>query len=223
MSDDDKNVWLLSLPVVQPTVSPTPTSTPPKNVTASAIDAAIRSPCQKSRRGAVIYSLVPVNHKTRTTRTPYGYILGRGFNGPPGDLPCAGTERCRQICREICVHAEARAVREAVAQRASTGDKLMLTPCDLAHVKVVDRALVPSGGPSCVQCSKEILDAGVDGVWLFHEDGWKRYTADVFHELSLVACGLTFTTAPREGAVDGGLDEQKQEAQGLQLSAPPTR
>jgi hypothetical protein len=57
--------------------------------------------------------------------------------------------------------------------------------CDMLHVKTVDGELVPSGGPSCVQCSKLALAAGIAGVWLFHEDGWRRYGAVEFHELSL--------------------------------------
>jgi hypothetical protein len=47
--------------------------------------------------------------------------------------------------------------------------------------------LVPSGGPSCAQCSKLALAAGIVGVWLYHENGWRRYGAGEFHRLSLLA------------------------------------
>lgn len=71
----------------------------------------------------------------------------------------------------ICEHAEARAIRQAMI-----GDRFeCLRPLsDLVHVKVVhgplaDGKLVAGGGPSCVQCSRLIVDVGfIAGVWL-HE------------------------------------------------------
>jgi len=62
--------------------------------------------------------------------------------------------------------------------------------CDLVHVKVVNGSLVSSGPPSCAACSLTILDAGIRAVWLFHEDGWRRYEALDFHERSMDAEGI---------------------------------
>jgi ribosome modulation factor len=62
---------------------------------------------------------------------------------------------------------------------------------DMLHVKTVGGELVPSGDPSCWQCSRAILaDKRIDGVWLFHADGWRRYNPIEFHEATLRARGL---------------------------------
>jgi deoxycytidylate deaminase len=75
------------------------------------------------------------------------------------------------------VHAEQWALLDAGPQ--AYGRELM-------HLKAVNGLLVASGPPSCVQCSKLILAAGVEGVWLFRPDAlWHRYTATEFHQLSL--------------------------------------
>jgi hypothetical protein len=55
------------------------------------------------------------------------------------------------------------------------------------HVKTVNGELVPSGGPSCVQCSKLALVCGIAGFWLYHEEGWRRYPMQEFHQLSIEA------------------------------------
>ena len=65
--------------------------------------------------------------------------------------------------------------------------KLHVDHPEALHVKAVNGALVPSGGPSCVQCSKMLLVCGVAGIWLYHADGWQRYKASDFHARSLGA------------------------------------
>lgn len=70
----------------------------------------------------------------------------------------------------------------------------------MLHVKVdASGQMVVSGPPSCDQCSKLILRAGIAGVWLLHEEGWKRYTAQEFHEATLQTCGLNFVRATEQG------------------------
>jgi hypothetical protein len=88
------------------------------------------------------------------------------------------------------VHAEQAALLR-VGRRARDSEML--------HVKTVDAALVPSGPPSCVECSKLILAAGIAGMWLFHADGWRRYDASDFHGVSLGTAALVeaFTTSHR--------------------------
>jgi hypothetical protein len=154
----------------------------------AAIAAARRSPCAKSKRGVVIYR--------------HG-IVGVGFNGQPSG-ECGGSGGvCWPVCHKVCVHAEMRAIREALQRpgcHTSLPDlhepghrphALLHDPgYRLVHVKVIDGALVASGGPSCWQCSREILDVGLAGVWLFHFEGWRFYPADEFHAETLRACEL---------------------------------
>jgi hypothetical protein len=39
--------------------------------------------------------------------------------------------------------------------------------------------------PSCITCSRTILEAKAARVWLWHEEGWAMYSADDFHAQSL--------------------------------------
>lgn len=129
-------------------------ASPPVAMIAAAVAVARRSPCAKSKRGAVVFDRL--SH----------YVLGSGFNGRPGDLAdgnCGGA--CRSICGHVAVHAEQRAVRAAIQLTPQLYGKLS-SGLDLVHAKVVDGHLVAGGGPSCLPCSKEMLDAGVAGVWL---------------------------------------------------------
>lgn len=129
---------------------------PPNVAIARALDAAGLSPCAKSQRGVVAYV-------TGTDGSPQ--VISRGFNGPPGLLPCDGSPSCRTDCAKRCVHAESRAVRDLVHHR--TPQRI-----HLVHVKAVDGELVAGAGPSCWQCSREILDIGIGGVWLYEAQRW---------------------------------------------------
>lgn len=60
----------------------------------------------------------------------------------------------------------------------------------MLHVKVVEGIGVPSGLPSCWQCSREILVSGLSWFWLFHDDGLKKYSPVDFHEQTLRNVGL---------------------------------
>ncbi len=137
-----------------------------------ACGAARRSPCQKSKRGVVIYS---------TDRQDF-QIEAVGFNGPPPGFSCNG--KCFSRCRDYAVHAEQRALVDLIPNRE------IPSRAHLVHVKVVDGELVPSGGPSCPQCSKLIVEAEIEVVWLYHADGWRSYSAQEFHELTLTACEI---------------------------------
>jgi len=129
-----------------------PASAPPDVVVELAEELAARSQC-RSRRGAVLY-YEPIGHAVR--------LKGSGFNGPPGPFACPGRDRCKGICGQLCVHAEMRALRGV----SNPG-----RPLDLVHVELgPDGHVTPSGGPSCWQCSREILDVGfVAGVWLYEK------------------------------------------------------
>lgn len=155
-----------------------PAITPPQAAIDAAVEAGSWSPCAKSKRGAAIYRTIGTFHDQA------GRVVVTGHNAQPPGFECDGSAACRANCGKLCEHAEAaalRLLREPVQHNA----------LDMLHAKVVDGELVPSGPPSCWQCSRAILaDGRVGGVWLFHEDGWRRYGAAEFHRLTLATCGL---------------------------------
>lgn len=133
---------------------------PPKESILKAIEAAKLSPCQ-SKRGVSIW-------------TEHGHLCS-GYNHKPKGFTCDGSNACKRLCAQDAIHAEQHALHFAGSQAEGS---------EMLHVKVFDGALVASGPPSCLQCSKLIVQAGISGMWLFHTDGWKRYTAARFHWLS---------------------------------------
>ena len=138
---------------------------PPSHVVEFAVEVSGWSPC-RSKRGVVIFS------------EGDGEVITHGYNYKPRGFDCDGSERCKATCRVEAVHAEQQAL--LAGGRRVAGEEML-------HVKTVDGQLVASGGPSCVQCSKLVLVCGIAGVWLFHEDGWRRYLPGEFHQLSLIA------------------------------------
>lgn len=158
---------------------------PSRHVVDRAVEIAQYSPC-RSKRGAVIF--------VRAT----GGIVAHGYNFKPRGFDCDGSAACKSTCRGEAVHAEQSALMLAgVGQAAGR---------DLLHVKVVDGVLVASGGPSCIQCSKLAMAAGIAGVWLYHDEGWRRYEMTEFHRLSLESAAHGRAPAiPPAGFVDGVL------------------
>jgi len=147
-----------------------------KDALSRAVEAALGSTCLKSRRGVVVFSRV------------HG-VLSSGHNGPPPPFVCDGSEQCRAACGKISVHAEMRAIlaldSHARKAHAKTGCLEML------HVKIDEGGrAVPSGPPSCWQCSRHVLETGISRVWLLDEDGLVPYVAVDFHRLTLRHHGL---------------------------------
>lgn len=138
----------------------------------AAAEEAKKSPCAKSQRGVVL-----VHYAMSGTRP----IWGCGHNAQPPGFACDGSDVCREHCNKLCVHAESAALRSL---------SIPSLGLDLFHVKVRDGEVVPSGAPSCWQCSREILAAGIRTVWLLHDRGPRPYTAKHFHELTLEHHGL---------------------------------
>lgn len=182
----------------------TPPSEPPGIFVETAIGYANASTCQKSKRGAVIYK-----HQESNVYILGGDVpVGCGRNCLPDFAQCDGSDACRRDCGKICVHAEARAVSIALssprvfARSAIDPTWLRTAPLQghrLIHVKTVDGKLVAGGQPSCWQCSKDILDCGLDGVWLYEDVThcepkpvwtWRYYTARDFHEVTLQHAAL---------------------------------
>lgn len=173
---------------------------------------AAESPCAKSKRGVVLFD-------GEDDAERIVCIAGKGFNGPPAGFVCGNNESCRASCAKLCLHAEERAIREALVE---WGDPAGL---QLLHVKVENGDIVPGGGPSCWQCSRLVVDVGLRGVWLLEADvskclackrfedssakreernkrcpecsatlteigRWRFYTAADFHHETLRACGI---------------------------------
>lgn len=137
---------------------------PPSSVVIAAVAAASASPC-RSQRGAVIFR-------------PDGSIVATGYNDQPAPTRCDGSAACKETCRITCVHAEERALINAgFAARGS----------DMLHIKAVDGAGVATGPPSCVECSKLSLAAGIVRFWLLESSGWVVYDIVDFHLRSLAA------------------------------------
>lgn len=154
---------------------------PPPHIIAKAIAVGAASPCAKSKRGVAIFYTVNSG------------LVSEGTNHPPRPFVCSGDQVCRAACGKLCVHAEAAALlnwSSGLSRSLRSVDSF-----DMVHVKVVEGELVASGPPSCWQCSRLILEAGIKGMWLFHEDGWCRYEAEEFHQLTLEHCDLPVTRA----------------------------
>jgi len=135
-----------------------------------AVKASLNSNC-KSKRGVVIWN--------RATG-----LVSIGFNAPPKPLICDGSETCRANCAKTAVHAEQAALIGA------RGYVFPLSECEMIHVKSIDGVAVTSEKPSCWQCSKLILAAGVKSMWLYQKEGFVEYTALDFHDKTLINCEL---------------------------------
>lgn len=138
------------------------------------------SPCAKSKRGVVL------------SDRGCG-LLGSGYNHPPDGFVCDASQECQANCNKLCVHAEMDAVANftgGIKTGTFRWDDLERLRPEMVHVKVVDGEGVPSGGPSCWQCSRHVINFGITAFWLLHEDGLRCYSPDEFHELTLKAGSL---------------------------------
>lgn len=141
------------------------------------------STCVKSKRGAAIF------HRDTDT------LVAAAANGPPYGFECGGTSQggvvaCREACNRVAVHAEERAIIRACGA---------LGGLEMVHAKIDFRwELQISGEPSCWQCSRMILEAGISHVWLFGKDGWRGWDALAFHAATLKNCELPVFLEPPE-------------------------
>lgn len=138
------------------------------------------SPCAKSKRGVAIFSKYDEK------------LLATGCNHPPGGLACDGSDTCRASCGKVAVHAEQAALLQCLAAGHSVhGMQMVHTKVVLVEGRWVS---VPGGPPSCPDCSKLILESGIEHMWLIEEREGEvtpvRYTAAEFHDQTLRNCGL---------------------------------
>lgn len=115
-----------------------------------------------------------------------GVLVGRGYNAPPCDD--VSKRKCHldlhespkpKSDRTCCLHAEWRAILEAVALGKAKGSTLYF-------VRVDDNGDVKEshGSPYCTVCSRLALDVGVAYFCLWTKDGWKVYPTEEYNELS---------------------------------------
>jgi deoxycytidylate deaminase len=127
--------------------------------------------CSKSKRVAALIK-------------PNGLYV-TGTNSPPSPFSCKSNEFCKKICNQICIHAEERALLLALKQYSKVED------CICLHLKIVNCEPVVSGNPSCVTCSRKLLECGVKYMYLWQEKGWQQWTTEEFHFETLKNLGLT--------------------------------
>ena len=169
---------------------------PPRWAVDLAVAQASWSPCEKSKRGVVIYD-------------PNGAeaAIGIGTNGwPMGRGGCGADEACRARCGELAVHAETRAIQRAchfvgvhnyqTSHEVPEGKWLPhfnLKFLHLVHVKVTNHdgrwELTVGKGPSCMACAAQIADVNLGAVWLYedHPEGprWVQYRGQEFYDVTI--------------------------------------
>lgn len=169
---------------------------PPVSIIEAARQAALESPCAKSKRGVVLFD-------PRFRLDPSGRradVIATGYNHPPEPFTCDASASCQKHCNETCTHAEAHAIIRACITGDSPDSALYW---HLVHVKVVLEAVVPGKPPCCWQCSKLILESGFEAVWLYelqtNGDGkWCKYNPLEFQRATLINCGMPEAAARLE-------------------------
>lgn len=111
-----------------------------------AVAVAMKSPCQ-SKRGVIICD-------------EHSGLIASGFNHQPFPFICNGSDDCKRNCGKTAIHAEQSAILSA--NRSLRG-------CVLLHVKAKDNKPCASGPPSCLECSKLILESGIGYVLLLSD------------------------------------------------------
>ncbi len=140
---------------------------------AEAVKVALSSTCERSRCGSVIINK--------------GEIIGQGYNSPPQDDE--EQRRCstkkdsyhkKVTDKTCCVHAEQRAVMEALRNNPDkiVGSRLYFIRLDS------EGKPFPAGKPYCTICSKMALDAGISEFVLLHEEGICVYDTKEYNTIS---------------------------------------
>jgi deoxycytidylate deaminase len=112
-------------------------------------------------------------------------ILGIGYNSLPGD-------ECPKICiksvldeafksdKTCCIHAEDRAVRDALKKH---GEKIIGSR--LYFIRLDKKGeMSRAGKPYCTMCSKMALDSGIKEFVLYHKEGICVYDTKEYNTLS---------------------------------------
>lgn len=128
--------------------------------------------CQRSQCGAIIVK--------------NGQIIGRGWNSPPGNLEsqrrCMRKHELRpgfKSDRTCCVHAEQRAITDALAHFPND-----LAGADMYFYRLGADKNLEITRPYCTICSKAILDVGLARIALYHSNGWQWYDTITYNDIS---------------------------------------
>lgn len=124
--------------------------------------------------------------KCGTVIVANGTIIGAGYNAPALDKEenrmcdaevAPGKPNYDRTC---CVHAEWRAILDALAKYPDKikGAKLYFTRIDDSG------AILKSGKPFCTVCSRLALDTGIATFVLWHEEGICEYPTVEYNRLS---------------------------------------
>lgn len=112
-------------------------------------------------------------------------IVGKGYNSPPGDV---SLEKCLKdelpldfvSDRTCCIHAEQRAIMEALRRNPER-----INGSRLYFIRLDERGKpARAGKPYCTVCSKMALDAGISEFVLWHEEGICVYEAGEYNKIS---------------------------------------
>lgn len=128
------------------------------------------SPCHRKQGGSVIVR--------------DGEIIGSGYNGPPAGVHL---ERCLKddlseefrSDRTCCVHAEQRAIFDALVRNAAR-----VPGSRLYYLRLDAGSPVQSGEPYCTICSKSALEVGVAEFALWRREGICVYDTYEYNERS---------------------------------------
>lgn len=140
---------------------------------ARAVEVARNASCGRSKCGSVIVR--------------DGAIIGEGFNSPAGGLEsrrrcaCAKSELDPKVTdKTCCVHAEQRAVMDALARNPEkvSGSTLYFIRLDSEGNPKI------SGEPYCTICSKMSLDAGIAEFVLWKPEGYVAYGTEEYDRIS---------------------------------------
>lgn len=141
------------------------------------IDQAVRMAehalCRKAKCGTVI-----VNHRR---------IIGEGYNAPPqNDIAIRKCDETYSLPpnnkydRTCCVHAEQRAIRDALRKNpeALPGARLYFARLG------ADGKIEPAEDPYCTICSKDALDTGISEFVLLQKQGICLYDTLEYNDIS---------------------------------------
>jgi len=138
-----------------------------------AAQVAKQATCQRSKCGSIVVK--------------YGEVIGEGFNSPPYGLEsqrrCEGEKNDyspKVTDKTCCVHAEQRAIMDALRRNAEKilGSRLYFIRLNENGEKEF------AGAPYCTICSKMALDVGIEEFVLWHQEGIRAYGIQEYNTLS---------------------------------------
>ncbi|MCL5784735.1 MAG: hypothetical protein M1142_05295 [Patescibacteria group bacterium] len=145
----------------------------------AATEEAKRSPCAKSKRGAIVFK--------------DGQILGRDHNHPNIPHTCV-PDVCMSYCSVYTTHAERGACQDAIFKGNN------LDGASILHMKVKKGLVMPVEQAQCLDCSSYLMKLRSSGIYIIElilmhvgEDNriiFKGHTIDEFFQNSISSLEL---------------------------------